>query len=311
MAEIITDIFVITLFAAGIRLATPVLLTALGELLAERSGVLNLSLEGIMTAGTFAGFVAALYAGHSAGIAVGMLSGLLFGVLMAYMSVTLRADQVVTGMGLWLLGLGLIGFLFRSTLGVQIVPVTLTELQPVKIPFLGDIPILGPILFRQNMVVYFAILLVPVIGIFLFKTADGLKVTAVGENPLAADSLGVNVFRIRYACVIVGGALAGLGGAFLSLEAGVFREYMVAGRGWIAIAVVIFGNWNPYRALLGALLFGITEALQLRLQVILGYGFPVEFFYMLPYVVTIGILVLISRRAGPPAALMVPYKRGE
>lgn len=304
------DIFFITLFASTIRLAVPILSATLGEIFSQRSGVLNLGIEGMMLMGALGGFLGAHFTGSLwLGVLFGMIIGGLFGLIHAFFSVTLGVNQMLSGIGLYMLGWGLSSFLFRAIFGLS--PVTRLEgFSAIHIPILSQIPILGPILFQQNILVYLIILLVPLFTIILFRTTIGLKIRAVGENPMAADTLGISVFRIRYLCVIFGGMLAGLGGAYLVLaEIGVFTNQMTAARGWIAVALVIFSKWKPSWALIGALLFGLANAMQLRFQA-LGIAFPYQFLLMLPYILTITALILLYRRAERPGALTRPYKRG-
>jgi simple sugar transport system permease protein len=308
----LNEAFLVSLAAAGIRMATPLLLVALGEIIAERAGIMNLSLEGVMTAGAFAAYVITFFTGNLFdGLLFSAIAGVIFGLIMAYASITLRANQTIVGLGLWLLGLGAVHFLFRSTFGVLTIPYTVPPLEPIPIPILSQIPIIGEILFKQNLLVYIAFILVPIVYIILFKTTIGLKIRSVGENPRAADTLGINVFLLRYVCTIVGAALAGLGGAYLALELGFFREYMVSGRGWIAIALVIFSGWEPFKALAGSILFGIIDALQIRIQA-LRIPIPYQILQMFPFIATFIALIIISKKvAGRPAALAIPYKREE
>jgi len=300
--------------ATGLRLAAPLLLAALGELFAERSGVLNLGIEGIMLMGAISGFwitfvTKSLFLGVLAAVTVGGLIGL----LMAFLSVSLRANQIVAGLALWIFGLGLSGFIYRAGIWGPYVYPTVSTFGNIAIPGLSGIPALGPILFNQSVLVYLALIAVPICFFFLFKTTWGLKVTAVGENPRAADTLGIKVYRTRYICVIIGGILAGVAGALLPLVwMGSFNENMTAGRGFIAFALVIFGAWKPWRILAGSLLFGSIDAVQMRLQASGGiWIYSYQFLLMLPYILTIVALVILSRRAGAPAELTKPYIRGE
>lgn len=299
--------FIVILLAATLRLCSPLLLAALGEIFAERSGVLNLGIEGIMLMGALFGVMGpALTGNYIVGVLLAVLVGALMGLLMAFLSVTLRFDQVLSGLAIMFLGMGLSTFIYRP-----IAPLRVESLGPVNIPILSQIPVIGPILFQQNILVYLTLVLVPISALILFRTTFGLKIRAVGENPKAADNLGVNVFRVRYICVVICGMLAALGGAYLSMgEIGAFREGITAGRGWIAIAIVYFGRWGPYRTLVGSLVFGGLFALQLNLQV-LNVAVPYEFLLMLPYLLTVAILVVASKKAFGPAALCIPYERGE
>jgi ABC-type uncharacterized transport system permease subunit len=309
LEEILTAAFLTSLIAAAIRIATPLILVSMGELVTERSGVLNMSLEGIMAAGAFTAYAVALASGSTviailAALAIGGLAGL----FLAFTCVSLRANQVVIGLALVFLLTGLVGFIFRAYFGIMLIPETVEPLPIIRIPLLADIPYIGAMFFQHNLLVYIAFALVPILSIILFKTDIGLKIRAVGEKPEAVDVLGVNVYHLRYLCVVFGGIMAGCGGALLSLELGFFREYMVAGRGWMAIAIVIFGNWKPSRALAGALLFGLVDAFQYRIQIIVRL--PYMLLLTLPYIVTVIALILVSRKTGAPAALGEPYIRG-
>jgi len=310
--EIVGSAFIISLLAATIRLATPIIFAALGELITERAGILNLGVEGIMLMGAFVGFWGAYQMGNLwLGVLLGVLVGALMGLLMAFMSVTLRVDQVISGMGIYFLGLGLSSFLYRVTFGVRAVPPTIEGFKDVPIPLLSRVPFLGPILFRQNILVYLALVLVPLSVVALYRTTWGLMIRATGENPRAADTLGVNVFFIRYLCVVLGGILVGLGGVVLSTaHLKMFWENMTVGRGFIAVAIVYFGKWHPYRTLFGALLFGGAYALQLWLQA-MGAPVPHQLLLMFPYILTIAVLAVVAREARGPAALGIPYRRGE
>lgn len=303
--------FIVNVIASSIRLGTPLLLAALGENFAQRSGVMNLGIEGIMAMGALTAFAVTWFTGSIwLGIIAAVIIGIVFSLIHAFVSVTLLCDQVVSGLAIYILGTGLSGFLFRSIFGTFTLPPKIEPLGDLNVPILREIPILGSILFQQNIISYLAMILVPSFSIILFRTTLGLKIRAVGENPQAADSVGINVYFVRYMSVIIGGALAGLAGAFLPITLGIFREYMIAGRGFISFALVIFGRWNPWLILVGALIFGGADALQLRLQII-GLGVPVEFFWMIPYISTIiALLVVRTRRfARGPAALGIPYRR--
>jgi general nucleoside transport system permease protein len=307
--QILTTTFLIGVLSAGVRLATPILLAALGEVFAERAGVLKISIEGEMLIGALGGFLGAYYS-HNIwlGLLAGMASAALFSLIAAVMSVTLKVDQVITGITLNILALGLTSFIYRFILGRSMIPPSVKALEPVKIPLLSSIPLLGPILFHQNMLVYLTFfLLVPGCSLIIFRTPFGLNMRAVGEYPLAADTVGIHVQGLRYVCVLIGGVFSGLGGAFMTLaQLNMFTENMTAGRGFIALAAVIFGKWHPAGAMLAALLFGTADALQLRLQG-LGVNVPYQFLLMLPYLLTIVALVGVVKRTNAPAALAVPY----
>ena len=298
----------LSLLTAAVRLATPLVFAALGGILSERAGVLNIGLEGMMIAGTFGGYLGGLLAGDPwAGALGGMLAGGLFGFGFALMAVYLRADQVVLGTGINILGLGLTSYFYRAMYksGVsQFFP----GFKVTPIPVLGDIPVLGPIFFQQIPLVYLMYVVVPLVAFILYRTTWGLKLRAVGEHPQAADTAGISVPGVRLLAVTLSGALAGLGGAFLSVgQLSAFTEGLVAGRGFIALAAVIFGRWDPLRSSLGCLMFGLADALQLRLQG-LGIPVPIEVFLMFPYLLTLVTFVLFVSRVRPPAALGKPYE---
>ena len=298
----------IGVIATGIRLATPYLLAALGEMLSQRAGVFNLGLEGIMLMGAFTGFYVT-YVSQSPllGLLAAIITGGLMGLLMAFVSVTLQAEQGISGIGLSMLGWGLSGLFFRLYVdGIQ----SIAGLKAWKIPELGDIPLLGPMFFNHNVIVYFAFLLVPFMWFVLFRTTWGLSVRAVGMTPQAVDTMGVSVSGLRYQCLILGGMMAGLAGATLTVaNTHMFADNITAGRGFIAIALVYFGRWSPWGILAGSLLFSMADSFQLWVQV-LGINFPYELAVMLPYIVTIIALMISFGRVWPPAALGKPYERG-
>lgn len=305
--------FAVSLLTHAVQAGTPLLLATVGEIYSERSGVLNLGLEGIMIMGALAGFLISFRTGDIAlAIVAAALVGALLSLIHAFLSITLKANQIVSGLAISIFGLGVSGFLGKPLIGQ-----TINRLQQTPIPLLREIPILGPIFFSGDILLYLSIVVSVVMWFVLFRTKLGLNIRSVGENPSMADSLGVNVDLTRYACVLVGGTLGGLGGAYLSIVyTPLWIEGMSAGRGWIAIALTIFAMWNPLRAILGAYLFGGIIALQFRLQAIgIGTETP-QLLLMLPYVVTIGTLVVMSsavlkKRLGVPAALGTPYVRGE
>jgi len=304
------EVFLVNLVAATLRVATPLLLAATGETYAERAGVLNLGIEGTMFFGAFTGFFVADVTGSLwSGFLAAVLSGVLAGLLMAFLSVTLGVNQHVSGLGITLLLSGLSLFAFRLKYGGRAIPPSIEPFSQLS-PFAG-VPILGP-LFEQYLLTYVTFLvIVPLAWWLLYRTSFGLQVRAVGENPEAADAAGVNVFRIRYVTLALGGGLMAAGGAFLSLfQLGAFTHGIISGRGWVVIALVIFGNWDPLKVMGGALIFGGTFALQLRLQAMgLQLPIPYETFLALPYIVTIVALVIAGRNASYPAALLKPYRR--
>ncbi len=305
-------VLVVAILQAAVRSGTPILFVCIGEIYAERAGVLNVGLEGLMLVGAISGFYVSFTTGSAPlGVVAAAVAGGLFALIHAFATITLRADQIVSGLTLTILGTGISGFFGKPMIG-QVGP----GFQRLEIPGLAQLPILGEVLFRQDAMVYLSFLLVPLAWWVMFKTHLGLAIRSVGESPGTADSLGVSVARVRYGCVVFGGAMAGVGGAYLSLAyTTMWIEQMSGGRGWITLALVIFAGWNPAKAFLGAYLFGGAEALQLRLQAV-GLGIPTYFLMMLPYVLTIAILVMASRaslkrRIGAPAALGLPYAREE
>ncbi|MFN8446212.1 MAG: ABC transporter permease [Caldilineaceae bacterium] len=312
MQELLTSTFLIGLIAATLRVATPLIFATIGEIYTERSGVLNLGIEGIMFLGAFVGFAVAKQSeglpGHLwIGLLAAALAGVLMSLVMSYLSVVLGVNQHVAGLGITLLSSSLALYSFRLVFGQSD---TLPKVEPFAqiSPFAG-IPLLGPI-FEQYLLTYFAfILLIPLAWWGLYRTNFGLALRSVGENPEAADAAGINVFRMRTWALAIGGALMGMGGAFLSLaQLGAFSLGIVAGRGWVCIALVIFARWDPVRAVWGALIFAGISALQLRLQT-LGFQLPYELFLALPYLVTIIALALAGRNAAYPGAYLKPYTR--
>ena len=309
MTEIFSQAVFIGILTSAIRLATPYLFAGIGEAFAQTSGVFNLGVDGIMLVGAFAAFYVTLMTGNVwLAVLAAAFVGLLMGLLMSFISVTLKAEQGISGIGLYMFGLGLSSLLFKVLVGsVQ----TIEGFQEIKLPFLGDIPVIGKILFQHSLPVYAAFLLVPIAWWFLDKTTWGLKIKAVGQNPAAADSLGVNVNQIRYFSVCVGAVLAGLAGASLSTAlVNLFQENLTAGLGFIAEALVYFGGWRPVGILVGALLFSTVNAIQLWMQV-LGVNIPSDVAIMLPYLLTIAALVAVTNRVRHPAALNKPFERGE
>ncbi len=310
--DLITLSFLVGILASAVRWATPILFAAVGEVFTERSGILNLGLEGIMLMGALGGFVGAYNSGSLwVGLLVAMLVGMAMGLLMAFVSVTAKANQVVAGLGITILGGGLSTLLFRLFFGLRTRPPTIKTFETQPIPLLEDIPVLGEVLFNHNVMVYLVFILVGVAWVVLYRTRFGLALRAVGERPDAVDTRGLNVTALRYVSLMIGGALAGLGGAYLPLaNLGIFWTQMTAGRGFIAVAVVVFSRWDPVRALWGALVFGGAASLQTALQT-LEAPIDSELLLMLPYIATIIVLIGVSRRAEFPGAFAVPYSRGE
>jgi general nucleoside transport system permease protein len=307
ISEIFSTAVLVGILASGIRLATPYLYAAIGETFGQRSGVLNLGVEGQMLLGAFAAFYVAFTTGNLwAGMLAAVIIGAVMGLAMAFVTINLQAEQGISGIGFYLFGLGMSALLFQKLLGTV---ETVSGFSPVNIPVLSGIPVLGEILFRQNILVYGAFALVPIAWFVLNKTTLGLKIRAVGENPEAADSLGVSVSRVRYFTIILGGILSGVAGASLSIALlNVFQQNMTSGLGFIAVALVYFGGWRPWGVLLGALLFSIVNSLQLWVQV-LGIPIPSDFAVMMPYVLTILALVVTVQRVRSPSALTKPFER--
>ncbi len=302
----------IALLAATVVAGTAILFAATGELLTEKSGILNLGVEGMMLVGAVLGFIFTVKTGnHWYGIMAAMIGGGLMASIHAFICVTLRGNRVVSGLALTIFGTGLSGFLGT---GYQGIPMT-DAFVAINIPVLSRIPVFGPIFFRQDALVYCSIIISFLFWYLLFRTRWGLSIRSVGQNPAAADAVGISVSRVRYFCTIMGGVLAGMGGAYLSLAyAPSWQENMTSGRGWIAVALVIFALWNPLRAILGSYLFGGVEALTFRLQTA-GVNISTFYLSMLPYILTIVVLVLVTIRlrskAGAPAALGAAYDREE
>lgn len=310
--DLVTFSFVVGIFASAVRWATPILFAAVGEVFTERAGILNLGLEGIMLMGALSGFWGAYESGNLwIGLLVAAVTGALLGALMAFMSVTVKANQVVAGLGITILGSGLSTLLFRLAFGLRRTPPSVDQFPEIGIPLLEDIPALGEILFEHNIMVYMVFGLVALAWVVLYRTRFGLALRAVGESPDAVDTRGLSVTWLRYSSLIIGGALASIGGAYLPLaNLGLFWTQMTAGRGFIAIAVVVFARWDPVRAFWGALVFGGAASLQTALQT-LEAPIDSELLLMLPYIATIVVLVGVSRRAEFPSAFAVPYSRGD
>lgn len=297
-------------WVAVLRIATPLILGTLGVLLCERAGVLNLGIEGIMVAGAFTGWLA-VYQGADlwAGVAVAALTGALLGALHALFTVTLSLSQHVSGLGITLFATSLASYAYRVSFPKVDSPPTITTFADM-----GWLPV--PVLNAQTPLTLLALLLVPLIGWVLYRTPLGLAVRMVGENPAAAEGQGLSVTGVRFGAVMAGSALMGVAGCFLTLAAfNAFYFNMINGRGWICVALVVFASWRPGKALLGAVLFALFDALQLRLQqsgsTLMGLSVPYQLYLMLPYILSIAALVLMARRAAYPQALMKPYRKGE
>ncbi len=311
---------IVSILAVTIRAGTSLLYATLGGIFNERSGIMNLGVEGMMIMGAVSAFATVFHSGSLwLAVVVAMIAGGLLALIHAILSVTLRANQVVSGLALTLFGTGLANFLGQKLgpEGRPLVGQVGPKFLKAPIPVLSDIPLLGPTFFNQDILVYLTYLIVPLAWFYLYKTRPGLHLRAVGENPQTADAMGVNVGGLRYLYTIVGGMLVGLGGAHLSLAyTPGWTEGLTAGRGWIAVAMIIFATWDPFKAVVGAILFGGINAVQFRMQAA-GTTIPAAFLNMMPYAFTIVVLVIItwweafSKRVGAPAALGLPYVREE
>lgn len=309
IGELFSTTVLVGILASGIRLATPYLYASIGETFGQRSGVLNLGVEGQMLLGAFASFYIVFVTGSLwLGVLAAMIVGALMGLAMAFVTVHLQAEQGISGIGFYLFGLGMSDLLFQRLLGTV---ETVSGFSKIYIPFLSDIPIIGEIFFQQNLLVYLAFALVPIAWFVLNKTTLGLKIRAVGEYPEAADSVGVSVARVRYFTITLGGLLSGVAGASLSIALlNVFQQNMTSGLGFIAVALVYFGGWRPWGVLGGALLFSMVNSLQLWVQV-LGIPIPSDIAVMMPYVLTILALIVAVSRVRAPSALTKPFGRDE
>jgi ABC-type uncharacterized transport system permease subunit len=302
------SIDLVGMLASSLRMSTPIALGALAGILCERAGIVNIAIEGMMLAAAAFGFGANLFFENLwVGVLAAMLVGGLMATLHAVMSIRFKTDQIISGTAINILAVGASGFLRRAYLvQAYFVGKTLTS---IKIPLLSEVPVLGTIFFRNQPIVYMMLILLAALHIILFYTPWGLRTRAVGEHPLAADTVGINVLRTRYINVIAAGCIAGLAGAWFSLETvGSFEDLMTAGKGFIALAAMIFGNWNPIGAFVGALLFGFADALQIKLQ-ILNVPLPYQFLGMAPYVATMIVLGGVIGRTTPPAAEGIPYEK--
>jgi general nucleoside transport system permease protein len=300
--------WLVEFIAADMRTMTPILLAALGMIFSERSGSINIGAEGIMLMGALAAAAGSFFLGNVwAGALVAMFTGMLMALVFAYLTVSLYADQIVVGAGLNVLGLGLSTSIARVIFGLNATPPKIDAYDLVPVPILEKIPYLGDAFFNQKLPVYIALLLVPLVHFILFKTDIGLKIRAAGEHPKACDTLGINVQRVRYGTLMVSGLFLGFAGSYVSLGLlSFFTENMISGRGFIALAAVVFGKWKPKGLLLAALLFGAGDALQFRLQAS-GTTVPYQFLLMVPYILTIAALVGLVGKSKGPAARGKPY----
>ncbi len=311
------DIFQIILsesfWAASLRIATPLIFGVLGALICEKSGVLNLGIEGIFVAGAMAGWLAVwLGAGLWGGVLVAAFAGGFFGLIHAVLTVPLGLSQHVSGLGVTLFATSVSYFSYRTALPTVTSPPRIEPFRPLDIPLLSDLPFIGPVLFQQTALTWLALFMVGLVWYTLTRTALGLAINAVGDNPNSIDAQGLSVYSLRIGAVVAGSALMALGGAFLTMSAfDAFFFGMVNGRGWVCIALVIFASWRPGKALLGALLFGAFDALQVRLQTEVGALVPSQVFLAAPYVLSILALVVVARSADYPRALLTPWFKGQ
>ena len=313
MMDILQILLSESFWAASIRIATPLIFGVIGALLCEKSGVLNLGIEGIFVAGAMAGWMAVwLGAGLWGGVLVAACAGGFFGLIHAILTVPLGLSQHVSGLGVTLFATSVSYFVYRTALPNVSSPPRIEPFRPLDIPILSDLPFVGPVFFQQTAMTWLAFLMVFVVWYVMKKTALGVAIQAVGDNPDSVDAQGLSVYGLRIGAVVAGSALMALGGAFLTMSAfDAFFFGMVNGRGWICIALVIFASWRPGKALLGALLFGAFDALQVRLQTEVGALVPGQVFLMAPYILSIIALVIAARSADYPRALLTPWFQGQ
>lgn len=313
MMEIINILISDSFWAAALRIATPLIFGVLGALICEKAGVLNLGIEGIFVAGAMAGWLAAWVGfGLWGGLLVAALTGGFFGLIHAILTVPMGLSQHVSGLGITMFATSVSYFIYRTTLPNVSSPPRIEPFQPLDIPVLSDLPFIGPVLFQQTAMTWLALIMVGVVWWVFNRTPLGLAIRAVGDNPDAVDAQGLSVHGLRIGAIVVGSAIMALGGAFLTMSAfDAFFFGMVNGRGWICIALVIFGSWRPGKALLGAILFGAFDAFQVRLQTEVGALVPSQVFLMAPYVLSVIALVIASRRAEYPKALLKPWFKGQ
>jgi simple sugar transport system permease protein len=313
MMDILNILFSESFWAASLRIATPLIFGVLGALICERAGVLNLGIEGIFVVGAMCGWMAVwLGAGLWGGVLVAAMAGGFFGLLHAILTVPLGLSQHVSGLGITLFATSASYYTYRTALPNVSSPPRIEPFQPLDLPVLSELPFLGSVLFQQTALTWLALLLVAVVWYVLNRTALGVAIKAVGDNPDSVDAQGLSVYGLRIGAIVVGSALMALGGAFLTMSAfDAFFFGMVNGRGWVCIALVIFASWRPGKALLGALLFGAFDALQVRLQTEVGALVPGQVFLMVPYVLSIIALVIAARSADYPRALLTPWFKGQ
>ena len=313
MIDLIEILATVGFWTATLRIVSPLIFATLGELMCERAGVLNLGIEGIMTIGAMSGWMWVYQGGDLwTGVVFAALVGAAFGALHAGFTVHLGLSQHVTGIGITLLAIALSSYIFRMLLPSVTTPPKIVPFQIYEVPLLSDIPFLGAVVFNQTPLTYLALLLVPAVWYLLYRTPAGLAIRMAGENPVAVEAQGIDVLLVRTCAVMAGSAMMAVGGAFLTMSAfDAFYFGMINGRGWICIALVIFASWRPGKALIGALLFAGLDALQVRAQQVAGAVIPYQFFLALPYVLSIFAMVIMSRRAAYPKALLTPFRRGD
>ncbi len=313
MMDILNILVSESFWAASLRIATPLIFGVLGALICERAGVLNLGIEGIFVVGAMCGWMAVwLGAGLWGGVLVAALAGAFFGLLHAILTVPLGLSQHVSGLGITLFATSVSYYTYRTALPNVSSPPRIEPFQPLDLPILSDLPFLGSVLFQQTALTWLALLMVAVVWYVINRTALGVAIKAVGDNPDSVDAQGLSVYGLRIGAIVAGSALMALGGAFLTMSAfDAFFFGMVNGRGWVCIALVIFASWRPGKALLGALLFGAFDALQVRLQTEMGALVPGQVFLMAPYILSIIALVVAARSADYPRALLTPWFKGQ
>ena len=302
---------IINLLTSAIMVSTPLLLGSIAEVYSERTGMMVCAIEGIFLIGAWGGFAGSYLSGSNfVGILCAIILGMLMAALYAFLTITLRQQQVVTGTALNILAAGICSYFQRVLFGVPTTPLRIDALPVIEIPLLSDIPVLGPIFFSQNILTYIGYILIPVAVFVLYKTSLGLTIRSTGENPEAVSVAGLNVTRIRFLTVVAAGALCGLAGSFYTVGyLGMFTSTIIGGRGWIAFAICFLGNWSPWGAVLGTLAFGLADSISIYIQAIgLGGNFPREFIIALPYILTI-VLTIFRKNFNVPAKLGVPYSK--
>lgn len=313
LGPIATERFALVILSQSVTLLPLLLFASLGELVAEKSGVVNLGVEGLMLMAAFSSFAVARLTNDAwIGILTSIIVVAIIGFVFSFLTITLCVDQIVVGLGIYLFGFGfsdvLYGSMFGSSLGGT---ASVTTIKPIGIPVLSNIPYIGQVLFNQNLLVYLSLILVPLVSLFLAKTSIGLRIRAVGENPRAADTMGINVHRMRYLATIIGSILSGLSGAYLAVgQLGYFQFGYTAGRGFIALAMVYFANWNPYKTLLAVFLYDLVDSTQAALVFSIPYlTRSYYFFNMMPYLFVVALIPILGRRARAPKFLAVPYRK--